>query len=226
MLKRIEVNKIKLGIYICEFCGSWIEHPFSKKHFLLTDEKDLQAIQNSSIKELWIDTDLGADIEGDHLAKLKQEVEEETEYLLNYVGHSRPLGKSAFQDEIKLAAKVCSASKAAVISMFKDARLGNAIEVDAAQQVVEEIANSIMRNSHALISLARLKTADEYTYMHSVAVCALMIALARQLNLPEPSVRDAGLAGLLHDLGKIGIPDNILNKQLSNPIRKLVQKFY
>ena len=96
--------------------------------------------------------------------------------------------------------------------MFNDARLGKAIEVGAAQELVEEISNSVMRNAHALISLARLKNADEYTYMHSVAVCALMIALARQLNLPETTVREAGLAGLLHDIGKIGIPDKILNK--------------
>ncbi len=96
--------------------------------------------------------------------------------------------------------------------MFNDARLGKAIEVGAAQELVEEISNSVMRNAHALISLARLKNADEYTYMHSVAVCALMIALGRQLNLPEATIRDVGLAGLLHDIGKIGIPDKILNK--------------
>jgi HD-GYP domain-containing protein (c-di-GMP phosphodiesterase class II) len=69
-----------------------------------------------------------------------------------------------------------------------------------------------MRNPGALISLARLKTADDYTYMHSVAVCALMIALARQLQLSDEETRDAGMAGLLHDLGKAMIPMQILNK--------------
>jgi hypothetical protein len=69
-----------------------------------------------------------------------------------------------------------------------------------------------MRNPGALISLARLKTADDYTFMHSVAVCALMIALARQLGLDEQQTRDAGMAGLLHDLGKAMIPLEILNK--------------
>ena len=77
---------------------------------------------------------------------------------------------------------------------------------------VEEISDSVLRHPNALISLARLKTSDEYTYMHSVAVCALMIALARQLGLPERQVREAGEAGLLHDIGKMAIPDAILNK--------------
>ena len=59
---------------------------------------------------------------------------------------------------------------------------------------------------------ARLKTADDYTYMHSVAVCALMVAVARQLELPVEQVHQAGVAGLLHDIGKLTIPDSILNK--------------
>ncbi|HEY8857350.1 MAG TPA: HD-GYP domain-containing protein [Rugosibacter sp.] len=70
-----------------------------------------------------------------------------------------------------------------------------------------------MRNPGALISLARLKTADDYTYMHSVAVCALMVALARQWGgLDEATTRELGMAGLLHDLGKALTPPEILNK--------------
>jgi len=96
--------------------------------------------------------------------------------------------------------------------MFQEVRMGKAIEAEAAAPLVEEISNSVLRNPGALISLARLKTADDYTYMHSVAVCALMIALARQLGLSEEEVREAGMAGLLHDMGKAMIPPEILNK--------------
>jgi putative nucleotidyltransferase with HDIG domain len=212
MLKRIAVKDMKLGMFVCEFCGSWMEHPFWKTKFLLTDEKDLHSILGSGIKELWIDTDLGADIEESKLTKLKEEVEEETEFLLKAVGSIKKSEKVSLDQEVKVAAKLCEKSKTAVITMFNDARLGKVVEVGAAKELVEEISSSVMRNAHAMISLARLKTADEYTYMHSVAVCALMIALARQLNLPESTVRDAGLAGLLHDIGKIGVPDKILNK--------------
>ena len=68
------------------------------------------------------------------------------------------------------------------------------------------------RNPGAIISLARLKTADDYTYMHSVAVCAMMVALAKQLSLDEAHMRSCGLAGLLHDLGKVAMPTVVLNK--------------
>ena len=90
--------------------------------------------------------------------------------------------------------------------------MGNAISAGDAGELVDEIASSVVRNPGALISLARLKTADDYTYMHSVAVCALMVALARQLDLGEQDVREAGMAGLLHDLGKAMMPKAVLNK--------------
>lgn len=96
--------------------------------------------------------------------------------------------------------------------MFKDLRMGKVIEADAVLPLVDEISASVARNTHALISLVRLKTADDYTYMHSIAVCALMTTLARALKLSDEEVRQAGLAGLMHDMGKAGVPLQILNK--------------
>ncbi len=90
--------------------------------------------------------------------------------------------------------------------------MGRAIDTAATQRLVEEISDSVTRNPGALISLARIKTADDYTYLHSVAVCALMVALARQMGLSEEDTRAAGHAGLLHDLGKALMPMDVLNK--------------
>ena len=116
------------------------------------------------------------------------------------------------QGELKMAAAICVKSKKAVVSMFSEARMGRAVDSVGAQNLVEEISDSVTRNPGALISLARLKTADDYTYMHSVAVCALMVALAKQLKLKDDQQRLAGMAGLLHDLGKAAIPLAVLNK--------------
>ncbi len=118
---------------------------------------------------------------------------------------------ASIRAEMGRASKTIDSGKSAVRSMFGEARMGHAVEVGEALLLVEDIAGSVMRNANALISLARLKTADDYTYMHSVAVCALMIALARELKLDDDQVREAGLAGLLHDVGKMAIPLEILN---------------
>jgi HD-GYP domain-containing protein (c-di-GMP phosphodiesterase class II) len=114
--------------------------------------------------------------------------------------------------ELERAAKICQQSKQAVISMFQEARMGKAVDTGGAQRLVEEISDSVARNPGALISLARLKTADDYTYMHSVAVCAMMVALSNQLGLDEEQTRLAGLSGLMHDLGKAMMPMDVLNK--------------
>ncbi|MBV7543813.1 HD-GYP domain-containing protein [Acidovorax sp. sic0104] len=129
------------------------------------------------------------------------------------------------QDELHAAALLCSESKAAMISMFQEARMGKAVDSSSARELVEEISDSVTRNPSALISLARLKTADDYTYMHSVAVCALMVALSKQINLNEEHTRSAAMAGLLHDLGKAAIPLEVLNKpgKLSNGEFAMVQ---
>ena len=204
MLKKISVEHLRTGMHLHAFCGSWMDHPFWRNKFVITDEKDIALIFESPIKEVWIDASKGLDVPAG-------EATVEAEVVPPPVKAPAP-EKASFNEEVKRAAKICAKGKEAVVSMFQEARMGKAIEADAAMPLVEEISNSILRNPGALISLARLKTADDYTYMHSVAVCALMIALSRQLGLSDEETRDAGMAGLLHDLGKALIPMEILNK--------------
>ena len=213
MLKCIAVTDVRVGMYIHEFCGAWMDHPFWKSKFLLSSEKDLQRIKASSIGELWIDVSKGLDVEVGTVSVSPEEVAAEAEAALLAAVQTPPVNLAvSMEDEVRRAAKLCERSKAAVVSMFGDARMGQALQFEQAGELVEEISDSIMRHPNALISLARLKNADEYTYMHSVAVCALMIALARNLGLNEGQVREAGLAGLLHDIGKMAIPNEVLNK--------------
>jgi len=212
MLKRISADKLIPGMFLHEFCGSWMDHPFWKAKFVLSDKADMKRIADSGIKEVWIDTSKGLDIQGGvSQAEVKQQIEEELEFAA-----SRPMEftieVTSFSDEVDRATALCKRSKAAVTSLFAEARLGKAIDVQECLPLVEEISESVYRNPGALISVARLKHRDEYTYMHSVAVCALMVALGKQLGLKPDLLREAGLAGLLHDLGKAQIPLAILNK--------------
>jgi putative nucleotidyltransferase with HDIG domain len=96
--------------------------------------------------------------------------------------------------------------------MFGEARMGRTIDAERCLPLVEEVAASVARNAGALVSLARLRVKDDYTYMHSVAVCAMMVSLARQLGMDEAFCRLAGAAGLLHDIGKALVPLELLNK--------------
>lgn len=212
MLKRIAVADLRVGMFIQEFCGSWMDHPFWKTRFLLQSDKDLQRIRTSAIRELWIDAAKGLDVTLDVPSVSSTEAEAEVQARLLTTTQAQPGARCALGEEVERAAALCARSKQAVVNMFGDARMGQALQFEQAEALVEDIAESVLRHPDALISLARLKHADEYTYMHSVAVCALMIALARQLGLDDALVREAGLAGLLHDIGKMALPDALLNK--------------
>ena len=213
MLKRISVDQLTLGMHLKEFCGSWMEHPFWRTSFVLHDPKDIAAILASSIKEVWIDSSKGLDVASDVVALSETDSAQQVEAELQRMAETeRRVAPVSMSQEIQRATLICARSKQAVESMFNEARMGQSINTGGAQRMVEEISDSIMRNPGALISLARLKTADDYTYMHSVAVCALMIGLANQLKLDPAETRLLGVAGLLHDLGKAAMPMEVLNK--------------
>ena len=212
MLKKISVADVKQGMYIDELCGSWMDHPFWKTGFLVSDPIDLNRLKQSAVTEVWIDVSKGLDLADSVNSEAPVDAEMRAEALLQAVTTGSQLEAVPLADEIQRALKICQRSKHAVMSMFSEVRMGKAIDVDAADELVSSMMRSIVRNPSALLSLVRLKNADEYTYMHSVAVSALMIALARQLNISEDLVQKAGLAGLMHDIGKMMIDDAILNK--------------
>ena len=215
MLKKIPVEQLRLGMHLQAFCGAWLEHPFWRTKFVLTDPRDLALVRESAIREVWIDIAKGKDVdtpEAVHSPDAAPPVDDLPQTEIEQEPDPAATAPASFSDEVKRASRIVSKGREAVVSMFQEARMGKAIEAEAAAPLVEEISNSVMRNPGALISLARLKTADDYTFMHSVAVCALMIALARQLGLDEKQTREAGMAGLLHDLGKAMIPLEVLNK--------------
>jgi HD-GYP domain-containing protein (c-di-GMP phosphodiesterase class II) len=204
MRKRIGVQHLTLGMHIAGFCAPWMEHPFWRNHFVLTDPQDLARVRASSVQALWIDTDKGLDTAPDAGPPAPTEALE--------TAPVRDTTPTTTATEYARAALVCTKAKQAVTSMFQEARLGQTVQTELAEQLVQEISDSVMRNPCALVSLARIKTADDYTYMHSVAVCALMVGLALQLKLDAAQTRSAGMGGLLHDLGKALVPPEVLNK--------------
>lgn len=215
MLKRIHVQQLSLGMYLHELCGSWMEHPFWRTRFLLEDPQDLLRIRETSIQEVLIDISKGLDLANAATAQAEGEVSEAPQaspVQAEPVQAEPPSAATPMAQELQRAASICANAKQAVISMFSEARMGRAVDASSAPGLVSEIADSVTRNPSALISLARIKTADEYTFMYSVAVCALMVGLARQMGLNDEATQQAGLAGLLHDLGKAHIPLEILNK--------------
>jgi putative nucleotidyltransferase with HDIG domain len=205
-LKKIPVGLAVRGMYVDKLCCSWLENPFWTKSFAIDSDAVLQKILDCDIAELWIDTSRGADLTLDPAPTPAPSRSGSPAFAF------APVEAVSMAEELQVAAKLVATSKAAVMSMFNEARMGQLSDVALMLPIVDDIAASVMRNANALISLTRLKQADDYTYMHSVAVSAMMLALARQLALGDEEARACALAGLLHDIGKMAVPLEILNK--------------
>lgn len=202
MRKKITIQKLRMQMYVDKFEGSWLKHPFWKTSFLLDTPSDLKAIKESGISHVWIDTSKGVDIEEKKVQVTEVTNKEEPKEIIK---------KVALEEEIEVAKETLAKAKQATIEMFTEARMGQSIAITDVEPLVDEISQSVMRNSSAMLSITRIKNADDYTYMHSVAVCALMIALGKQLNY-QGDIHSLGMAGLLHDIGKMNIPEEVLNK--------------
>jgi len=225
MLKKIPIHQVQLGMYLQSMEGSWLSHPFWKTKFVLREVADLEALLTSGVPAVWIDISKGADVDTAPAQDgLVQDLVDEPQPAQSApvppapppapaptAALARP-ERVSMGSEMGRAVQTINRSRQAVTALFGEARMGKAVDAEMCMPLVEEVAESVSRNPSALISLARLKTKDDYTYMHSVAVCALMVSLSRQLGLDDAQTREAGMAGLLHDIGKMMMPLNVLNK--------------
>lgn len=222
MLRRVPLSAVRLGMFVHKMEGSWLDHPFWRRHFLLDDARDLQRLLDSEIPGVIIDDARGAVLDTPPSGPATQpasplpprkviarDVAPDTRPSPQRLSDNLPCSTA---EESARANRTIAKSLKAVKAMFGEARMGRAIDTKNVAPLVDEITASIARNPAALIGMARLKNKDEYTYMHSVAVCALMINLARTLELDEDLTRSLGLAGLLHDVGKMKMPDPVLSK--------------
>lgn len=202
-------------MFIQGFDGSWLDHPFWRTRFVLQKERDLIKVRESAVAAVIIDDSLG----------LAPAAPAETRESGAWQPPTRPAAPAwrpapaiapaqpqDFSASYTRANRLFGKSKRAMTAMYSDVRLGKAIKAEKLAPMVDEITSSIDENPRAFISIAQLKSRHEYTYMHSVAVCALMINLARELRFGEAAVRDAGMAGLLHDIGKALMPPELLDK--------------
>jgi putative nucleotidyltransferase with HDIG domain len=220
VLKKIPSEQLCVGMYLARINDDWLDTPFWRSSFLLTKESDIQKLIDHGYPFVWIDTVKGRDVTeaSQPPASDTEQPAQETGSAESFsFGEALPVSPNEprpapLEVERARAAVICAKARREVMFMFQELRMGKAVDADKMLPVVDEISQSILRNSDALIGLVRLKTKNDYTYMHSVAVCALMVALARQLGMNEAQARDAGMAGLLHDIGKMAVPEAILDK--------------
>jgi len=114
---------------------------------------------------------------------------------------------------------------ASILSMHKEVQDRGKLPLAEAEAVVRSLSMAMHGDQQMILPLLQLREFDEYTTTHSLNVSVLTMALAESLGLAQQDVRTFGIAGLLHDLGKVSIPAEILNKpgKLSDEERAIMQ---
>lgn len=213
MLKKIRIDQLRLGMHLHGLCGAWLDHPLWRTRFVIREVRHLEQLRAGGVSECWIDTAKGLDI--DQGPELEQATVSESPLVQTgdreAAIFTSPV-RNSLEEEGPYAEALYALGKQTVVELFDQARMGRAIDTGRAVAFVDEIAASVRRNNAALVNLVRIKSHDEYTFVHSVAVATLMVALAQRMGQDEAETRQAGLAGLLHDIGKALIPLDVLNK--------------
>ena len=211
MIKQIRTDQLKPGMFIHDLNCAWLDHPFITSTFAVRDDATVEKIISLGIREVYIDTVKGADVwEG----RPQQDVNADLERRLQEIAQraaEKPLIVD-LKEESARARRIHGEANKIVRHMMDDIRLGQQIQVDRVEPLVENMVDSVFRNQDALLPLARLKHQDNYTFEHSVSVCALLTAFGRSVKLPKEVIHDIALGGLLHDVGKAQVPEKILKK--------------
>lgn len=214
MLRRIRSEQLQVGMFVARLGGPWINHPFWRARFLVASEEQVRQIHSAGVQEVWIDILKGRNVPAPDAPEIPIPPSAEPVPLPGPDPMEPAAGPqpATLDAEIGRARELLQSGKTVLGSMFADIRMGRALEVSGALLLVDSASRSLSRHGQALLALARLKARGDDNYLHAFAVCALMIAVGRTMGLPDDEVRELGLAGLVHDIGKLTLPEAVVHR--------------
>jgi HD-GYP domain-containing protein (c-di-GMP phosphodiesterase class II) len=192
-------------MYVCQLDKPWLESSFLFQGFELKNQADIDAVRKEC-QFVYIDVE--------KQSKVPLYQSKNSPYLTKESFEKKPptRPKISFIQEIEQATRTYGKSSDLVRSFMDDVHLGKAINVAVAKTMVAECVDSVLRSPDALLWMSQLKRKDAYTAQHSMNVSILSIVLGKYLNLNKTELNNLGLCGMMHDMGKMRIPLEILNK--------------
>ena len=197
--KRLDVSELTIGMHIVELDRPWIESPFLFQGFLLESAEDIRMVQDVC---QWVIVDVIEEEWQEHNPKGQAIPRKRTLYV----------EKHDVEQQLTQANRTYQSTKQQIKYLLNTAYLGQAMSLEGAKEAVKDCVDRVIHNPNAILWLTRLKHQDDYTAEHSVNVCLLSIALGREMDLAPYELENIGICGLMHDIGKMKVPTEILNK--------------
>ena len=205
MLEKIVIADLLVGMYVVDTGLPWLEHPYLySQEGVVASEEALRAIREAGYEEAFVDTDKGS------VVPLSAKPGPEGAADVGGPGARGP--KTPLDRELVVAKAVYRDCLSIAHDILRAVQGGGEIDVRACSDMVDSVIDSAVRNPDALLALCKLRRHDAYTFSHGVNVSVVASAFGVYLGLPGADLKELGLAGLYHDLGKTGVPDAILNK--------------
>ena len=199
------VTQLTIGMYIVELDRPWLETNFAFQGFELRTKAEIQAV-----KEVcqYVYIDLTKRSMPSSAVRKSSEAD-----IQGYLAYGPPPQKlSKFEHEIGRSVAVYESSEIVIQDFMEKIASGGGIDSVIAREAVAACVNSVLHSPDAMLWITQLRNKDRYTAQHSLNICVLSVVLGRYLNLPEAALNNLGLCGMMHDMGKMLIPIEILNK--------------
>ncbi|MFQ5755416.1 MAG: HD-GYP domain-containing protein [Acidiferrobacterales bacterium] len=226
MKKKVGVNDLKPGMYVCELDRPWRETPFLFQGFEITSDEQLATIREHC-NFVYIDSDYAKRAEAQTRASLsprrpRAEADQDARskpalrVVVEKATAPRPrqvyADRTSLDQEVEVIRETHDQAMSLVYTVMEDVHLRKSIDTATAKRVVASMAKSVLRNPDALICFTHLKKKDDYTALHCLRVSILALVLGRHLGFDEERLNHLGMGALLHDIGKMQVPQEILNK--------------
>lgn len=208
---RVAVEHLRLGMYVSELDRPWLDTPFLFQGFPLVESAQIAQLREYC-QWVWVDVELTPHEVASHIVPYTGQVAAPQSRKPRQKKTPPRRRTQAFQQVLQRAATARAASRRVLDRLFDDIRLGHSIDTQDARLAVRRTVEVVTDHMDAALWLTNLKNRDEYTSIHCLNVCVLAVAFARHLGYDAKSLEVIGLGALLHDIGKIDIPDEVLNK--------------
>jgi putative nucleotidyltransferase with HDIG domain len=212
---KVMVEDLREGMYVSGLDRPWLETPFLLQGFLIESDEVLKEVRQYC-QYVYVDTAQSINVEGlKHAAPLKRRERpaDITKHLFPHRTRHPYQDTTKLEEELPKAKQAISDLALAMSALMEDIGLNKRLDMKAVKNAVDPMIESMMRNPDACVWLARMKSKDSYTYRHSVSCSIWAVALGRQLGLPKNDLKTLAQGGLLFDIGKVKLPDALLNKK-------------
>lgn len=198
---KLHVSEVQIGMSICELDCDWLDTPFLLQGFVVESINDINQL-SKYCEHVWVDARTSE----------KPDSRANNKTLKTARKTSATIQQIADPKTLAIGRKIYQESHQTTKQIMQDIRFGQALDSKQAKETVKCCVDSIVKDPGTMLLLCKLREQDSYTSEHSLNVCVLAIAFGRALGFSDIELNHIGICGLLHDIGKMKVPLEVLNK--------------